>query len=71
MLSPEDKLEIARALDDAGVDRIEAGFARVSEEDAEAIRLIASAGLTPRSGASPAPSRRTSSSSPASGWAPP
>ena len=34
-----------RALDEAGVDRIEAGFARVSEEDAEAIRLIAGAGL--------------------------
>ena len=33
VLSPEDKLEIARALDDAGVDRIEAGFPRVSEED--------------------------------------
>ena len=45
VLSPEDKLAIARALDEAGVDRIEAGFARVSEEDAEAIRLIADAGL--------------------------
>jgi len=45
VLGPEDKLEIARALDDAGVDRIEAGFPRVSEEDAEAIRLIADAGL--------------------------
>jgi isopropylmalate/homocitrate/citramalate synthase len=45
VLSPQDKLEIARALDDAGVDRIEAGFPRVSEEDAEAIRLIAGAGL--------------------------
>jgi isopropylmalate/homocitrate/citramalate synthase len=45
VLSPEEKLEIARALADAGVDRIEAGFARVSEEDAEAIRLIAAAGL--------------------------
>ncbi|HXH88094.1 MAG TPA: hypothetical protein VNI55_05760 [Gaiellaceae bacterium] len=45
VLSPEEKLEIARALDAAGVDRIEAGFPRVSEEDAEAIRLIASAGL--------------------------
>ena len=45
VLSPEDKLAIARALDEAGVDRIEAGFARVSEEDAEAIRLIAGAGL--------------------------
>jgi isopropylmalate/homocitrate/citramalate synthase len=45
VLSPADKLEIARALDAAGIDRIEAGFARVSEEDAEAIRLIADAGL--------------------------
>src|SRR5687767_1791258 len=45
VLSPEDKLEIARALDEAGVDRIEAGFPRVSDEDAEAIRLIANAGL--------------------------
>jgi isopropylmalate/homocitrate/citramalate synthase len=45
VLSAEDKLEIARALDAAGVDRIEAGFPRVSEEDAQAIRLIADAGL--------------------------
>ncbi len=45
VLGPKDKLEIARALDDAGVDRIEAGFPRVSAEDAEAIRLIADAGL--------------------------
>jgi isopropylmalate/homocitrate/citramalate synthase len=45
VLSPEDKVAIARALDEAGVDRIEAGFARVSEEDAEAIRLIVDAGL--------------------------
>src|SRR5919106_2623830 len=45
VLAPEDKLEIARALDAAGVDRIEAGFPRVSEEDAQAIRLIVDAGL--------------------------
>jgi isopropylmalate/homocitrate/citramalate synthase len=45
VLSPEDKLAIAKALDAAGVDRIEAGFPRVSDEDAEAIRLIADAGL--------------------------
>jgi isopropylmalate/homocitrate/citramalate synthase len=45
VLSPEDKLEIARALDAAGVDRIEAGFPRVSEEDARAISLILEAGL--------------------------
>ncbi len=45
VLSPDDKLEIARALDAAGVDRIEAGFARVSADDEEAIRRIADAGL--------------------------
>jgi isopropylmalate/homocitrate/citramalate synthase len=45
VLSPQEKLEIARALDEAGIDRIEAGFARVSPEDEEAIRLIADAGL--------------------------
>ena len=45
VLSPEDKLAIARALDEAGVDRIEAGFPRVSADDAHAIRLIADAGL--------------------------
>ena len=45
VLPPQVKLELARALDEAGVDRIEAGFPRVSDEDAEAIRLIAGAGL--------------------------
>jgi isopropylmalate/homocitrate/citramalate synthase len=45
VLSPEDKLEIARALAAAGVDRIEAGFPRVSEDDANAISLILEAGL--------------------------
>jgi len=45
VLSPQDKLEIARLLDELGVDRIEAGFPRVSPEDAEAVRLIAEAGL--------------------------
>jgi isopropylmalate/homocitrate/citramalate synthase len=45
VLDPREKLEIARLLDDAGVDRIEAGFPRVSEEDAEAVRLISDAGL--------------------------
>ena len=45
VLSPEDKLAIARALDTLGVDRIEAGFPRVSPEDAEAVRLILDAGL--------------------------
>jgi isopropylmalate/homocitrate/citramalate synthase len=45
VLSPEQKLDIARALSAAGVDRIEAGFPRVSEEDAKAISLILEAGL--------------------------
>jgi isopropylmalate/homocitrate/citramalate synthase len=45
VLSPQQKLEIARALDQLGVARIEAGFPRVSAEDAEAITLIQKAGL--------------------------
>jgi isopropylmalate/homocitrate/citramalate synthase len=45
VLSPEQKVEIASALSAAGVDRIEAGFPRVSEEDASAIALILDAGL--------------------------
>ena len=45
VLSPEEKLEIAKALDRAGVDRIEAGFPRVSADDTRAISLILAAGL--------------------------
>jgi len=45
VLAPEQKIEIARALAEAGVDRIEAGFPRVSEDDARAISLILEAGL--------------------------
>jgi isopropylmalate/homocitrate/citramalate synthase len=45
VLSPVDKLEIAGALARAGVDRIEAGFPRVSEDDAKAIELILGAKL--------------------------
>jgi isopropylmalate/homocitrate/citramalate synthase len=45
VLTPDEKLEIARALDAAGIDRIEAGFPRVSKEDFEAVRMIADAGL--------------------------
>jgi len=45
VLDPEQKLEIARALDDLGVDRIEAGFPRVSEDDHRAVELVAGAGL--------------------------
>jgi isopropylmalate/homocitrate/citramalate synthase len=45
VLMPAQKLEIALALDELGVGRIEAGFPRVSAEDAEAFKLIATAGL--------------------------
>ena len=45
MLGPQEKLEIARLLDDVGIDRIEAGFPRVSADDYEAVRLISEAGL--------------------------
>jgi isopropylmalate/homocitrate/citramalate synthase len=40
VLTPEDKLVIAKALDTLGVDRIEAGFPRVSAGDVEAYELI-------------------------------
>jgi len=46
VLSPQQKLEIARKLDELGVSRIEAGFPRVSPEDAEAIQLMQKAGIT-------------------------
>jgi isopropylmalate/homocitrate/citramalate synthase len=45
VLDPEQKLEIARLLDDLGVDRIEAGFPRVSQDDWDAVKLVSSAGL--------------------------
>ncbi|HET7556261.1 MAG TPA: hypothetical protein VFJ75_11465, partial [Gaiellaceae bacterium] len=45
VLNPEDKLEIARLLDELGIDRIEAGFPRVSQDDWDAVRLISEAGL--------------------------
>jgi len=45
VLSPRQKLEIARQLDELGVGRIEAGFPRVSPDDAEAIRLVLQARL--------------------------
>ena len=45
VLSPPQKLEIARELDGMGVSRIEAGFPRVSPEDAEAIQLMQTAKL--------------------------
>jgi len=45
VLTPKQKLELARALDDLGVSRIEAGFPRVAPDDAEAFAAIARAGL--------------------------
>ncbi len=45
VFSPQQKLEIAKKLDDLGVGRIEAGFPKVSKEDGEAISMILRAGL--------------------------
>jgi D-citramalate synthase len=44
-LTPENKLRIAKRLDELGVDVIEAGFAAVSEGEMEAVKLIAQQGL--------------------------
>jgi amino acid adenylation domain-containing protein len=49
--SPEQKLAIARLLDQVGIDIIEAGNPAVDEEIAAAVRLVASAGLRARIGA--------------------
>ena len=46
VLDPQQKLEIARGLAEAGVERIEAGFPRVSQDDWEAVRLIVEADLS-------------------------
>jgi isopropylmalate/homocitrate/citramalate synthase len=45
VLTPEDKLELARGLDELGIERIEAGFPRVSADDMRAVELILAAGL--------------------------
>jgi isopropylmalate/homocitrate/citramalate synthase len=45
VLSVGEKLEIARLLDGLGIDRIEAGFPRVSDDDCQAVAKIAAAGL--------------------------
>jgi isopropylmalate/homocitrate/citramalate synthase len=45
VLDPEQKLEIARLLDGLSIDRIEAGFPRVSQDDWDAVELISDAGL--------------------------
>jgi len=45
VLSPQQKLAIARKLDELGVARIEGGFPRVAADDTEAIRLLLAAKL--------------------------
>jgi len=45
VLAPDEKLEIARLVDELGVERIEVGFPRVSDDDRRAIELIVGAGL--------------------------
>jgi len=45
VLDPEQKLELARGLDELGIERIEAGFPRVSDDDWRAVELISGAGL--------------------------
>jgi isopropylmalate/homocitrate/citramalate synthase len=45
VLDSDQKLEIARLLDELGIDRIEAGFPRVSQDDWDAVAKIAGAGL--------------------------
>ncbi|MDP2326342.1 MAG: homoaconitate hydratase, partial [Gammaproteobacteria bacterium] len=46
VFNPEEKFEIACALDELGVGRIEAGFPRVSDADSRAVRRILDAGLS-------------------------
>jgi len=45
VIRKDEKLEVARALSEAGVDRIEAGMPAVSKADAEAVEAIAHDGL--------------------------
>jgi isopropylmalate/homocitrate/citramalate synthase len=45
-LDPDQKLAIARAIDSLGIERIEAGFPRVSADDTAAFRAIAADGLS-------------------------
>jgi isopropylmalate/homocitrate/citramalate synthase len=45
VLTAEDKLDLARGLDELGIERIEAGFPRVSADDRRAVELILAAGL--------------------------
>ncbi len=45
VFDPERKLELARAIDSLGIERIEAGFPRTSQDDWDAVKLIADARL--------------------------
>lgn len=45
VIRKDEKIQVARALSEAGVDRIEAGMPAVSNEDAEAVKAIAHEGL--------------------------
>src|SRR3954466_3264491 len=45
VVDAEEKLAIARGLGEVGIDRIEAGFPRVSDDDWQAVAKIAAAGL--------------------------
>lgn len=45
-LSPDQKLAIAKKLDELGVDAIEAGFPVISEGEFKAVKMITSAGLS-------------------------
>jgi isopropylmalate/homocitrate/citramalate synthase len=45
VLTADDKLELALGLDELGIERIEAGFPRVSEDDRRAVEMILAAGL--------------------------
>ncbi|MEE8181111.1 MAG: 2-isopropylmalate synthase, partial [Nitrosopumilaceae archaeon] len=45
-LTPEQKLTIAKKLDELGVDAIEAGFPIISDGELQAIKMITSANLS-------------------------
>lgn len=45
IFNKEDKIEIARKLDEAGVSRIEAGMPAISKEEKDAVKAIANEGL--------------------------
>ena len=59
-LTPDEKLEIAEALDRLGVDVIEAGFPITSKGEQEGVRRIARAGLKAEVSASLGRTRSTS-----------